>query len=61
MALDESKEDDTIFTDKDVTFMVNKDLFEQVKPIKVDFLNSPRGEGFSISSNLKNSCGSCSC
>jgi len=46
--------------------MVNKDLLERVKPIKLDFVDSPMGSGFNISSNLSNlkgekSCGSCSC
>ncbi len=61
MALDEPQEEDTTFTERDITYLINKDLFERVKPIKVDYVNSPGGEGFTISSNLKNSCGSCSC
>jgi Fe-S cluster assembly iron-binding protein IscA len=44
--------------------MVDKGLLERVKPIKVDYADSPMGAGFHISSNLKgdkSSCGSCSC
>jgi Fe-S cluster assembly iron-binding protein IscA len=46
-----------------MTYVVEKTLFEQVKPIKVDYVNTPSGSGFSISSNLKaaKDCGSCSC
>jgi Fe-S cluster assembly iron-binding protein IscA len=43
--------------------MVNKDLLERVKPITVDYVETPMGAGFHISSSLKadKSCGSCSC
>ena len=61
LVLDEPSENDEVFTQEGVTYVVNKDLFEQVKPIKVDFVNTPRGSGFSISSNLRKDCGSCSC
>jgi Fe-S cluster assembly iron-binding protein IscA len=68
MALDEPREDDEIFKDNGVTYLVNKELLEQAKPIQVDFIESAMGSGFSISSNLKlggacgTSCGStCSC
>jgi Fe-S cluster assembly iron-binding protein IscA len=64
MALDESHDDDEVFTDKDVKFLVNKDLFNQVKPIGIDFVTTPRGSGFKLTSSLdaKDNCGtSCSC
>jgi len=64
MALDEPKEDDEILKDNGITYLVNKGLFKQVKPINVDFLESAMGSGFSISSNLSagGACGSsCSC
>jgi iron-sulfur cluster assembly protein len=68
MALDEPKEDDQVFEMNDLTYMINKELFEQVKPISVDFVETPMGSGFSIQSNLNaaggcgSSCGSsCSC
>ena len=64
MAQDEPKEDDEILNDKGITYLVTKSLFEQVKPINVDFLESAMGSGFSISSNLSagGACGgSCSC
>ena len=68
MALDEPKDDDHVFEMNDLTYVINKDLFEQVKPISVDFVDTPMGSGFSIQSNLNagancgSSCGSsCSC
>ena len=69
MALDEHKDDDETFDNDGITFLVNKDLFEQVKPIKVDFIESPLGARFNIVSKLslqKNEgggscCSSCSC
>ena len=64
MALDEPKENDQIFEDSGVKYLVETQLYEDVKPINVDFIDSAMGSGFSISSNLpKNaSCGgSCSC
>ncbi|MFO7784967.1 MAG: hypothetical protein R6V25_10080 [Desulfatiglandales bacterium] len=68
MALDEPKDDDQVFEMNELTYMINKDLFEQVKPISVDFVDTAMGSGFSIQSNLNSaadcgsSCGSsCSC
>jgi iron-sulfur cluster assembly protein len=63
LVLDESGDDDTVITEKEITFMVNKDLLERVKPIKIDFVDTPMGSGFHISSGLKKDkdCGSCSC
>ena len=65
MALDESREGDEVFDDRDLTFVVEKEFFEKIKPIKVDYVESPMGAGFSISSSMPKpqmSCGSsCSC
>lgn len=67
MALDEPKENDEVVQNDGITYMINKDLFEQVKPISVDFVESAYGSGFAINSNLKRAggCGSgggsCSC
>jgi iron-sulfur cluster assembly protein len=62
MALDEPKDDDEIVKNNGITYLVNKQLFEQVKPVKVDFVESEYGSGFSISSSLAKggACGSCS-
>ena len=48
MALDESRDGDEIFNQNGLTFMIEKALLEDVKPIKVDFVETPRGAGYSI-------------
>ena len=62
MALDEPKEDDEVMKENGITYLVNKQLFEQIKPINVDFIESAMGAGFSITSSLNSggACGSCS-
>jgi iron-sulfur cluster assembly protein len=70
MALDGHKENDETFNDNGITYVINSQLFEQVKPVNVDYIDTPLGSGFRISSNLESggSCGSscsygssCSC
>ena len=64
MALDEPREDDEVIKDNGITYLIEKQLFDQVKPINVDFTETAMGSGFSISSNLKpdGACGtSCAC
>jgi iron-sulfur cluster assembly protein len=64
MALDESRDDDREFEDRGIKFVIEKSLYERVKPIKVDYVNSPMGSGFKITSNLPvqpSSCCSSSC
>ena len=63
LALDEPSEDDQVFNQEGITYIIGKELFEQVKPIKVDYVDTPMGNGFSITSSLKTpkDCGSCSC
>ena len=61
MALDEPKEDDEIFKESGITYTINKQLYEQVKPIQVDYVDTVRGSGYRISANLAKTCGSCSC
>jgi len=64
MALDEPKESDEVVENEGITYMIDKDLYNQVKPISVDFVESAYGSGFSIRANLKKEgggCGSTSC
>ena len=65
MALDEPKENDEVMEDNGITYLVEKELFGQAKPINVDFVDTPRGSGFNITSSLKTDggegCGTCSC
>jgi iron-sulfur cluster assembly protein len=61
MALDESTPNDEVFEDRGLTYLVEKDLFEKVKPIALEFITTPRGEMFKLSSSLNqdSACGSC--
>jgi Fe-S cluster assembly iron-binding protein IscA len=69
MALDEQKENDDVFTVKDVTFIVENKLFERVKPIYIGYTHSTLGSGFTLKSELMKDardvnvcheiCGSC--
>ena len=63
MALDEPKEEDQIFEFEGLTYLVDSALLNQVRPIKVDFVEEAHCAGFSITSTLSkpDSCGSCSC
>jgi iron-sulfur cluster assembly protein len=45
MALDESTTEDEVFENQGIKFLVEKVLFEKVKPIAVDFVSTPRGGG----------------
>jgi len=64
MALDERKESDDTFTEKGLTFLVDKELFNEVKPISIEFVESSMGAGFMVHSALSDKeaeCGSDSC
>ena len=64
MVLDEPRENDEVFDDNGLSYVIDKGLLEQAKPLKVEYVDSPYGSGFSISSNLSlgAACGSsCSC
>jgi len=58
MALDESKESDVIFTDREIQYLIDKDLFNEAKPVKIDFKKSFLGSGFRLTSNLSRKKGS---
>ncbi len=62
MSLDEAKEEDKVFDEDGITFVMDEQLFEQAKPVNIDFISTDRGSGFSITSSLSGgSCGgSCS-
>ena len=61
LVLDEPGEEDKVFNLDGLTYIVDKDLFERVKPIKVDYIQTPGGGGFSISSSLVQNPGSGCC
>ena len=52
MGLDEQREDDHIFTEKGLTFIVDKPLLGRVKPIKIDYTEGALGSGFTLQSEL---------
>ncbi|MFH1114035.1 MAG: IscA/HesB family protein [Pseudomonadota bacterium] len=52
MAMDEQKEDDEVFTEKGVTFVIEKALFERVRPIRVAYTHSTVGSGYTLQSEL---------
>lgn len=58
MALDEPKEDDHTIKDRGITYVIEKDLLEKAKPIRIDFSESDEGAGFKLTSSIP-SCGSC--
>jgi Fe-S cluster assembly iron-binding protein IscA len=63
LALDEPRDEDEVIKDNGITYLIEKQLFEEVKPINIDFVSTAMGSGFSIASNLKTEggCGtSCS-
>lgn len=65
MALDEPGNDDEIFDEKGTKFVIDKNVFKQAKPINIDFVHTPQGSGFKLTSSLSaagRGCGSsCSC
>lgn len=66
MALDETQnEADELMQAGGTTFVIEKDLLNQVKPIHIDFFTTPEGTGFKLTSSLPQPqggcCGSCSC
>ena len=61
MALDEPKDNDSVFDANGFQFIMEKEFCEKAQPVKVDFL----GYGFKIDSNIEfgagdSACGSCS-
>jgi iron-sulfur cluster assembly protein len=57
MALDESQESDEVFDEDGLTFVIDRQLFEIARPIRVDFTTTDTGAEFAISSTiLENTC-----
>ncbi len=52
MALDAQKEDDEVFTERGVTFVIEKALFERVEPIRIGYTHSTLGSGYTLESEL---------
>lgn len=52
LAQDEQKEGDHVFVDHDVKFVVEKELLERAKPIRIDYVASTFGGGYILDSQL---------
>ncbi len=52
MGLDEQKENDKVFTERGVTFLIEEGLFDRVKPISIDYTHSAFGPGYTLKSEL---------
>ncbi len=65
MALDEPRNEDEVIEENGTKFVIEKDLLNQAKPISIDFINTPEGAGFKLTSNFTPAeggcCGTCSC
>jgi Fe-S cluster assembly iron-binding protein IscA len=63
LALDEPKKTDERFDRDGVTFVIDKQLYEETKPITLDCVEMRRFKRFTIKSALddKIDCGSCNC
>ena len=53
MALDGPLASDEVFTEQGVQFVIDKKLFEDAKPISIDFVESAMGAGFLLKSGLQ--------
>lgn len=61
MALDGPQENDEVFTQQGVKFVIDKGLLEEAKPINIDFIESAMGAGFMLKSALKEKQGDSCC
>lgn len=66
MALDEPMDGDEVFEKKGTKFVMEKYVWDQAQPINIDFVETPQGSGFRMTSALSaqasGGCGSgCSC
>ncbi|HNZ65581.1 MAG TPA: hypothetical protein PKJ10_07070 [Smithella sp.] len=48
-----------MFDEKGTKFVIDKDIFTQAKPINVDFIETPQGSGFKVTSSLSAAGGGC--
>jgi len=59
LALDGKRDDDESFEDRGITFVAEKAFFETIKPVSIDYVTTPMGEGFNITSSLPRAAGAC--
>jgi Fe-S cluster assembly iron-binding protein IscA len=60
LALDEPRDNDKVIEQNDITYVINEQLFDDIQPISVDFIESAMGSGFSVTSKMSKAdgCGS---
>jgi Fe-S cluster assembly iron-binding protein IscA len=46
MSLDEPKRFDAVLTEQSIMFAIDKDLLEEVKPVRIDFIEAGGQSGF---------------
>jgi len=57
MALDEPRDTDQILDDEDLTFLMDRPLFEIAKPIRIDYESTETGGEYTISCAIaENNC-----
>ena len=52
MALDQQKENDRVFTEGGVTFLIENKLLDKAKSVRIDYVRSPMGSGYTLRSEL---------
>jgi len=60
MALDEPQKSDMTFDDQGITFVIDKKLLKEAKPIRLDFVSAKGQTGFRFTSSLATGDG-CDC
>lgn len=52
MALDDRKETDKVFTQDDVTFVIDTALLDKAQHVRIDYVESAMGPGYVLKSDL---------
>ncbi|MRR08085.1 MAG: hypothetical protein EG828_14390, partial [Deltaproteobacteria bacterium] len=52
ISLDEATPEDQVFEEDGFTFLIETKLLADAKPVKIDYIVTPTGEGFLITSSL---------
>jgi Fe-S cluster assembly iron-binding protein IscA len=51
LALDEPAENDEVFEEDGLTYIIDKRLFDRVKPLRIEFIEDAEGTGFEVVHN----------
>ena len=52
MGFDEKRENDRVFTEKGLTFLIEKTLLDSAQPIAIDYVEGTLGSGFTLRSDF---------